>query len=51
MRHKRRRSPVPLRAIKPPSKGKFGHRLVAKVVHEGREYFLHATKGYRSGRA
>ena len=51
MRHKHRRSPVPLLAVKPPSKGKIGHRIIGKVVHNGREYTRHATKGYRSTRA
>lgn len=51
MRHQHKRPPMPLRSIKPPSKGKIAHRIIAKIVHLGREYTLHATKGYRSTRA
>lgn len=50
-RHQHKRPPVSLKPINPPSKGKIGHRIVAKVVEKDREYTFHATKGYRSARA
>jgi hypothetical protein len=37
--------------VKPLSKGQFGRRIIGKLVKDGREYTLHATKGYRSSRA
>lgn len=51
MRHKHKRSPITLKKIHLPSKGKIGHRIIGKIIHEEHEYTLHATKGYRSTRA
>lgn len=50
-RHQHRRPPVPLKAVSPQSKGLPSRKIIGKVVHEGREYLLHATKGYRATRA
>ena len=39
------------KGTKAGSKGKLMRRVIAKHVEAGREYYLHATKGYRSRRA
>jgi hypothetical protein len=53
-RHQHKRPPVPFDwrrtgvRVRP---GANGRNIIAKVTHEGREYVLHATKGYRATRA
>ena len=42
---------MPLRKVSTLAKGEIERRIVAKVKHEGRDYALHATKGYRCKRA
>jgi hypothetical protein len=51
MRHQHKRPHGALVRSKPASKGKAYRRIIGKLVTPGREYFLHATKGYRSFRA
>ena len=51
MRHQHKRTALQLKAVKPPSKGRIAHRIIGKLIDKGREYTLHATKGYRSTRA
>ncbi len=50
-RHKHQRTETPLKAVKVTRKGTFDRLIIGKLVENGREYVLHATKGYRSTRA
>lgn len=52
-RKRHRKPPGPLLKLNPPTKpGAIMRHVVAAGAHEGlgREYYLHATKGYRSRR-
>lgn len=49
-RHKHRRTNKPLTALKTNDKGKAYCKIIGATIVNGREYNLHATKGYRSGR-
>lgn len=52
MRHKHKQPPgwLKFKRIANPSKGKYGHRIIAVGEFKGlkRKYTLHATKGFRS---
>lgn len=48
-RHKRTSWLVPA-GTKAGGKGSPMRRVIARLVQDGREYYLHATKGYRSRR-
>ncbi len=51
MRHQHRRTGKPLRRVATLSKGRIARRIIGKLVDGGKEYTLHATKGYRCTRA
>ena len=48
MRHKHKRTTKALNKITVTKKGSPDRRIIGKLVDNGREYTLHATKGYRS---
>lgn len=48
MRHKHKRTDKTLTKIETTRKGTINRKIIGKVNHNGREYTLHATKGYRS---
>lgn len=50
-RHKHKRTDIPLTKLATGKKGKPFSRVIGAVVHNEREYTLHATKGYRSHKA
>lgn len=41
----------PMTRLATQAKGKSFRKVIAGTVRDGREYYLHATKGYRSVRA
>jgi hypothetical protein len=49
-RHQHKRTDKQLRRVATLSKGKIARRIIAKLVDGGKEYTLHATKGYRATR-
>ncbi len=51
MRHQHKRTSKRLVAVSTLSKGKIARRVIAKLIDAGKEYTLHATKGYRCTRA
>lgn len=48
MRHKHKRTDQAMTRRKALQKGKPQRRVIGEVTDQGREYTLHATKGYRS---
>jgi hypothetical protein len=49
-RHQHANPPMALKKVYPPRKGNANRRIIGKGEDAKREYFLHATKGYRSFR-
>lgn len=47
-KHKRPNKSVAMKLELVTKKGSINRRIIAKGMSEGREYTLHATKGYRS---
>lgn len=47
-RHKHKRTPFPLVQEATSSKGEANRKIIRSRKEKGRDYFLHATKGYRS---
>ncbi len=50
MRHQHKRTDKRLIAVATLNKGKIARRIIGKLVDGGKEYTLHATKGYRCTR-
>jgi len=51
MRHQHKRPAMRLQFVKPPRKTVAYRSIVARGEDNGREYYLHATKGFRSFRS
>ena len=51
MRHKHKRTSSKMVQVPTTKKGTIRRKIIARLVEGGREYTLHATKGYRSARA
>ena len=49
-RHQHIRTEYSLTKLSSPRKGTPNRRVIAKYEDSTREYFLHATKGYRSSK-
>lgn len=48
MRHKHKRTDKPLTRLQVTKKGTIKRKIIGVAKDNGREYTLHATKGYRS---
>jgi hypothetical protein len=51
MRHQHKRTEKLLKAVATTRKGTINRRIIMVLVDNGKEYKLHATKGYRCTRA
>lgn len=50
-RNQHKRTDKQLNAVFTTRKGTINRKIIGKVVDKGRDYLLHATKGYRSTRS